>query len=415
MRKLAAFLLVIACAACGHGTQTTSATPTPTALATSQVALESPTPLVSPQSESPSPESSTNSAAPSGPGPTPSPEWTPTGSGVQTSIPMQAGLTIVTAGESEDGDLESIKQVTSADSRGITLAFDSKTPISTVDTTRRTSAKDLDHSYSFFQDFCNGSPMKYRASDETPVQGDHPGTTTLELSRDLLATLNSQGAATMTFYMSAMCMAMSSKAQVHKVGEGGVPIILDDKPVAVTAIHIQGGEHDCVLIPAAIRFNCYDMWILDDPNDPLVLRFILQDEEMRVIKISQPGPQMLHGLADTLAANKSAAVYGIYFDFNQATIRPQSKPALAAIAQLLAQHPQWKLEIDGHTDSIGSAAYNLALSRRRAESVKAALVSTYQVSAARLTTGGFGATHPVATNATLEGRALNRRVELTRQ
>jgi len=373
-------------------------------------ALASPAPVSGASAAS---DTSDASGADSGE-PTPKPEWTPTGAGTLTSIPMRPELTIVTAGESTDGDLESIKRVTSINATGLNFSFDSKTQLGSVNTTRMTRAQDLDHSTAFFQDFCDGSPPKDYPNTETPVEGNHPGTTTLELSRDLFAALQSKGSAKMTFYMSAMCMAMWSSAPVRKVGEGGVPIILNDKPAVVTAIHIQSGEPGCVQIPAAIRFNCYDMWVLDDPNDPIVLRFVLEDEEMQVVKIYQPGPQATSELASTLEAKQPADIYGIYFDFNQATIRPQSQPTLSAIAQLLSQHPQWKLEIDGHTDSIGTAPYNLALSRRRAASVKAALVATYHIAPSRLTTGGFGATRPKASNATLEGRALNRRVELTR-
>ena len=68
--------------------------------------------------------------------------------------------------------------------------------------------------------------------------------------------------------------------------------------------------------------------------------------------------------------------------------------------------------IEGHTDNIGSAPYNLDLSRRRAEAVKAALVAPYHVGAERLATAGYGSTHPKGPNDTIQGRALNRRVEL---
>jgi outer membrane protein OmpA-like peptidoglycan-associated protein len=459
MFAFAVVVAAIACASCEHGgNQATSGTPTPATLGQSTETGQTSTPLQSsspvaasespaatesqtptPESESPTSEASSNTAAGgavvgqigevlqalatpspspasenSGGAPTPQPEWTPSGAGVQTSIPMRVGLTIVTAGQSPDGDLESIKRVTSVDSSAIAFSFDSKTQYATIDTTRRTRNEDIDRSDGFFPDFCGGSPPKYYAQDETPVQGDHPGTTTLEISRSLLTSLKTQGTAKMTFYTSTFCMAMPGPSQVRKVGEGGVPIILNDRPVAVAAVHIQGGRPGCLQMPALFRFGCYDMWVLDDPNDPLVLRFVIEAEEMQVIKISQPGPQMISALASTLEAKQPADIYGIYFDFNQATIRPQSQPTLAAIAQLLVQHPQWRLEIDGHTDSIGSAAYNLELSRRRAESVKATLVSTYHISPVRLTTGGFGATRPKATNATLEGRALNRRVELRR-
>jgi outer membrane protein OmpA-like peptidoglycan-associated protein len=79
----------------------------------------------------------------------------------------------------------------------------------------------------------------------------------------------------------------------------------------------------------------------------------------------------------------------------------------------MTDKPDWKLSITGHTDNIGGYAYNLALSQRRSASVKYALVERYRVDANRLSTGGDGNSAPVDTNDTLEGRARNRRVELT--
>jgi outer membrane protein OmpA-like peptidoglycan-associated protein len=87
---------------------------------------------------------------------------------------------------------------------------------------------------------------------------------------------------------------------------------------------------------------------------------------------------------------------------------------LEEIAGVLARHPDWILRIDGHTDGIGGEAANLDLSQRRAASVKAALVRRHGIAAARLSTGGYGENRPKASNDTPEGRALNRRVELTR-
>jgi len=447
-------LFSTACISCGHAGQ--GAAPASTASITSAPeVIETPSPSASgspnlsaaststqtatssAETASPGPESSGNAAgeaisgqigevlqvlASPSPGsrtsgvgaPTPQPEWTPSGPGVSTSIPLQIGLTIVTAGESPDGDLESIKRVTLLDSRGMTFSFDSKTRYSTIDAVRTTRSNDLDRSHSFFPDFCSGGPPKYYAKDETPVQGDHPGTTTLEISRGAFKALNSTGATSMTFFPSTFCMGMAEPAPVVKIGEGGVPIILDDRPIAVAAVHLHGGQPECLRTPAPIRFGCFDLWVLDDPDDPLVLRFVIDDEEMQVIKVSQGGPQIASTLASMLEVKKPADVYGIYFDFNQASIRPQSAPALAAIAKLLLQHPDWRLQINGHTDLIGSGAYNLVLSRRRAESVKAVLASKYHINPKRLATGGFGATQPKASNATLEGRALNRRVELIR-
>jgi len=80
----------------------------------------------------------------------------------------------------------------------------------------------------------------------------------------------------------------------------------------------------------------------------------------------------------------------------------------------MKRDPSWKLTVTGHTDNVGGDASNLALSQRRSASVKAALIAR-GVSADRLATGGAGASAPKATNATLVGRAQNRRVELSRQ
>jgi OOP family OmpA-OmpF porin len=82
---------------------------------------------------------------------------------------------------------------------------------------------------------------------------------------------------------------------------------------------------------------------------------------------------------------------------------------------MLQQQAGLRLRIEGHTDNVGKAAYNLELSKRRAESVKTYLVSKFQLDASRLTTEGFGDTRPIAKNDTDQGRAQNRRVELVKQ
>ena len=88
---------------------------------------------------------------------------------------------------------------------------------------------------------------------------------------------------------------------------------------------------------------------------------------------------------------------------------------LKEIAQAMTNNPDWKLTVAGNTDNIGGDAYNLDLSKRRAAAVKQALVTQYHMAPERLSTDGYGASHPIETNDTLEGRARNRRVELTRE
>jgi len=109
------------------------------------------------------------------------------------------------------------------------------------------------------------------------------------------------------------------------------------------------------------------------------------------------------------------AIYGIQFDLDKADIKPDSKPTLDQIAQLLNDNPELKLVIIGHTDNQGTHAYNMDLSDRRAKAVLVAMTETYNVSADRLQAWGAGFLSPVASNKTEAGRAKNRRVELVEQ
>lgn len=117
-----------------------------------------------------------------------------------------------------------------------------------------------------------------------------------------------------------------------------------------------------------------------------------------------------HALADTGKID----IYSIYFSFNSDVIREESEPTLKDIAEVLRRHPDWRLNVNGHTDGIGGDQSNLDLSKRRAAAVKDALAKRYAIDPQRLVTAGFGKSQPVDTNDTLEGRAHNRRVELAR-
>jgi outer membrane protein OmpA-like peptidoglycan-associated protein len=101
----------------------------------------------------------------------------------------------------------------------------------------------------------------------------------------------------------------------------------------------------------------------------------------------------------------------ILFDFNKATLRREVEFALVRVATILNQFPEMKVQIEGHTDNVGTEDYNLDLSQRRSQAVQDFLASQ-QVAAERMTSEGFGMTHPVADNATAEGRQKNRRVDL---
>lgn len=106
------------------------------------------------------------------------------------------------------------------------------------------------------------------------------------------------------------------------------------------------------------------------------------------------------------------ALYGIYFDTDKATLKPESRPTLEQIARLLTAQPQLSVIVVGHTDSQGGYDYNLDLSRRRAEAIAAELATNFRIARTRLRTAGVGMLAPVGSNTSEAGRALNRRVEL---
>jgi OOP family OmpA-OmpF porin len=102
----------------------------------------------------------------------------------------------------------------------------------------------------------------------------------------------------------------------------------------------------------------------------------------------------------------------VLFDFDKYNIKPQFYHLLDEVAVVFEKNPGLKVQIEGHTDNIGKAAYNMKLSLKRAEAVMNYLINK-GLAKGRLSAKGYGFTKPIATNSTKEGRALNRRVELT--
>jgi len=119
-------------------------------------------------------------------------------------------------------------------------------------------------------------------------------------------------------------------------------------------------------------------------------------------------------LEQALSQDKKVDIYSIYFSFNSDKLRDESQPTLKDIAEVMRRHPDWKLQVNGHTDAIGGVQSNLELSKRRAAAVKNALVQQFKIDGGRFSTSGYGKSQPKDTNDTLEGRARNRRVELMR-
>ena len=129
------------------------------------------------------------------------------------------------------------------------------------------------------------------------------------------------------------------------------------------------------------------------------------------IRVAAGGKNMY----EALESEGRFTTHDILFATGSATLDPRSTATLTEIGQMLQEHADLKIEIDGHTDNVGNAAANTTLSDQRAASVKQYLVKTFQIDAARLSSRGYGASKPIAPNTSPDGRQQNRRVELVKQ
>lgn len=194
------------------------------------------------------------------------------------------------------------------------------------------------------------------------------------------------------------------------------PLLVNGRRVTVPALRVRGS-----FTARAKRWEP-EMWILADSTYPLLLKWIGSFAEtgnvLQTVRVDLPAAASgsnRESLENELTSSCRVELPGIYFAFNSAALNPSSDRAITALAEILARHPDWTATLEGHTDSIGSAAANRALSQRRVEVVRERLVSAHKVDGTRLRAIGHGSSNPKETNATVEGRARNRRVELVRE
>jgi outer membrane protein OmpA-like peptidoglycan-associated protein len=241
------------------------------------------------------------------------------------------------------------------------------------------------------------------------------GTTSLGPSRKIVSSLVRSGEASYSFvnFVNQGIVSGTLKAGGAPVR---FPVLLNGRRVELDAIRATGH----MALGGVSR--PFETVILDHPRYPLSLRIaygprggalpVEPEFQREIVRIDLPQDTPASTAAATLEKTCRLEVPGIYFDFNRATLKPESKRGLEDIAAVLGSLDGRSFVIEGHTDSIGSDRYNEDLSARRADAVKAALVGDHRVAAARLSTAGFGERKPIETNDTLSGRARNRRVEL---
>jgi OOP family OmpA-OmpF porin len=173
----------------------------------------------------------------------------------------------------------------------------------------------------------------------------------------------------------------------------------------VTQGEIHGYDATSSTLGAGAAIGAVAGWLVGSG----ICLLLYTEEEKKVEPKPEPPPPPKAEPAPPV--KEKIVLRGVNFDFDKATIRPDAKVILDEAAAILKRNPDAKVSVDGHTDNIGTAAYNQKLSERRAASVVDYL-SKQGVDKASLTPRGFGLNNPVAPNTTAEGRAKNRRVEL---
>jgi outer membrane protein OmpA-like peptidoglycan-associated protein len=236
-------------------------------------------------------------------------------------------------------------------------------------------------------------------------------TTTLGTSSAVLEELRTTGHASAALVYNEAMATMQGQFDLISDKEQ-FSITMGNTHTQVPAVHASGTFQD------GRNKAKGDFLFLNNKNNPMLLQYSIafSGEKVprteRFVRVS-PGISERSAMEQALAAMHTYTTYGIHFDFDKSTIQTESVPLIKEMVTTLQNNPLWTLKIIGHTDSIGKAGYNQKLSLARSQSLKAALVKR-GISADRLETVGAGASTPIATNKTIEGRALNRRVELVR-
>ncbi len=319
------------------------------------------------------------------------------------SIPLVAGLTLTSVFTNQQlggRDIESLETVQGIDANTVTIQG-AQAVKNGLSGQRHLCIADLQGAYQYDTGFSSDIPQTIL------------GTTMFSMSSATFEDLKAGRPALLDYFETQNTgegryrhAEEYGKGQLSRVEAQDVPysVIVNGARKDLPAIHVKGklGSHDT------------EAFVLDDPANAITLSLRMPHYNffLNYLKITFPVEK---GIQQQIAKGGCAAVYGIYFDFNSATVRPESGPSLNEVAEAIKNNPDWKLKIEGHTDNVGGDAYNLDLSNRRAAAVKHTLEAQYQIASSRVTSQGFGASRPKAPNDTPEGRALNRRVEVCRE
>jgi outer membrane protein OmpA-like peptidoglycan-associated protein len=331
-------------------------------------------------------------------------------------IPVLPGLTEVVAVQEPQGDYESVGTIESVSAQVVSYLFSVRSGSLngvTSNRARRTVARrDMDDAHAYRMTFSSADPETF------------PGQTAVGISSAVFRELQDHGRSRINLYAStgvaaALATILSAvgaessdlKGELSRVESEfiGVPVLVNGRRIWLRTVHAKG---DFTRIDGVVPA---EFWFLADARNPMTLRAAVDHTRLQVVRIDFPAEETASALEHALANREPFEMWGVYFEFASAQLQPESNTVLDQVAAVLQRHPDWRLRIEGHTDDVGNESGNLRLSRERAEAVRAALVQRLGHDGGQLEATGYGKSQPRESNATLSGRARNRRVELTRQ
>lgn len=328
-------------------------------------------------------------------------------------IPLEPGLVVTTAVHDVTEDYEVFRSVQAMDADKVTLSLHKVAPkpggdIQTVTVIRVVRREDIQKANRLVAYFHTEDPEMF------------PGSTAMQASVDLLAKLKSGAETPFIFGMISDADLLGFRLGARKYFRGKLKRV-EPEPVPVSVL-VNGVRTELPAIHAKGTLSVGkdsgegEFWWLDQPDNAIVLRWTFQSTVVQVVRIDTPEPAAVAAIAAALGSDACRAeLHGVYFDTGSAALLAPSAAAVGEVAALLRDHADWRVTIEGHTDSVGGDDDNQRLSQARAAAVRTALVEDHGIAADRLTAAGFGETRPVESNDTVEGRAHNRRVELARQ
>ena len=346
-------------------------------------------------------------------------------------IPLQPGLTMAYGWtRTPREEYECLIQVQSVDNDGINVTLSCDYPERPGPFLRRVCRSDLRSAKMLHTVF--GTHTAIGPSGEQ-LPETIVGATAFSLSSAAFAELKRTGSFTHHYIELDHTgqLVKDGIGQLHVEGRETMQVVVNDGPIDIPVIKLKGtlkywlrGQNvettDIAVVVDDERFPVLIDQSAGDGNLYSRIYFSKISHTSRARGRGASGGGQLpaggKGLEGRLAENEKVDVYGIYFDFNSDRIRKESEPVLQEIGDIMRRHPDWGLNVNGHTDNIGGdGTANLDLSRRRSEAVRKALMSRFGITADRLSSSGSGAAAPKDTNDTPEGRARNRRVELSRR